>query len=123
MAIINVRGRVTPESAGAVWHLIGSVKIDKLRPNTLTLTRQVDSLSKMIRSAGGRYLPAVQITSLSGVTAKLLQARIAATLAGRSKYSTSHSTSELEDVSFTYQKIAWEHRGGKASASDDWEPG
>ncbi len=65
MAIINMRGRLVVESAWPNWHLVGTVKRDKTRRNTLTLTRQVDALSKIIRAASGASLPTVQCTPLN----------------------------------------------------------
>jgi type VI secretion system secreted protein Hcp len=40
--------------------------------------------------------------------------------AGSAKTQSTYDTHELEQISFTYQKIEMEHLPGKTSASDDW---
>jgi type VI secretion system secreted protein Hcp len=41
--------------------------------------------------------------------------------AGSAKTTSTYDTHELEEISFTYQRIEVEHKVGKTSAIDDWE--
>jgi type VI secretion system secreted protein Hcp len=41
--------------------------------------------------------------------------------AGGAKHGEEHDTHELEDVSFTFQKITMTNNTGKTAASDDWK--
>ncbi|MGA2849458.1 MAG: hypothetical protein ABSE46_10705 [Terracidiphilus sp.] len=135
MAHLSLRGKTVVESAGPAWHLVGSVKLDKLKPNRLTLFRRPDYLSSRIKNLGKSTLPAVQLTDLSGrsfllANAQLLKSPVRNLTTQGGKYhpslsgeSSEHDTSELENYSFVFQAISFGNTQSSTSTSDDWNQG
>jgi hypothetical protein len=100
------------ESAGPSWHLIGLVERDYDKGNELTLKRATNSLSAQIVVGVRRFLPAVQITDLSGNSAKLLHARITEFKFPAERYAPivsanppEHDQGVFEDIVFTFERI------------------
>ena len=133
MAHLSLRGRTVVESTGPTWHLVGSVRRDKLNRSCLTLSRRRDPLSSRVKNAGKQILPAVRLTDLSGKSYFLTQVRITNTgpthhhipphgtrHPNGSTTTSQQDTNNLEDFSFVFQKISIENLQGSPSSADDW---
>jgi len=100
------------ETAGPAWNLIGLVTRDYEKGNELTLKRASNSLSAQILVGVRRFLPVVQITDLSGNSAKLFHVRITEFKFPAERYAPivspdppEHDQGLFEDILFTFERI------------------
>jgi len=112
MAISKINSWRSLESAGPAWNLIGLVTRDYEKVGELTLKRASNSLSAQIVVGVRRFLPVVQITDLSGNSAKLLHARITEFKFPAKRYGPivsanppEHDQGLFEDILFTFERI------------------
>jgi hypothetical protein len=125
----NLTHSPVAESVGTRWQLVGSVQlVRRLHPSwyaaahtpyCLKLRRQPDALSPFIRTglSGKRILPGVTITTPDG-TVTLRNARVMG-IASQGHTSNDH-THEVEEFSFSFQKIEVDWQTGSIPAEDDW---
>lgn len=128
MSIQVIFGRVVTETAGPIWHLLGSVERDNVHPNQLILTRKTDNLSPNIRAMNGRTIQSLTITDPKGSVFNMANVRLrfpAPLTPHTTKPKSGHpghtDTNELETIEFTFATIAENSINGK-SAKDKWTP-
>jgi type VI protein secretion system component Hcp len=101
------------QTLGQKWHLAGTLKRVKTSSHEVTLVRRTDTLSPhMLAAKTSQYvIPTVIVTTPSGQTIELQNARIVAI----------KDTMSQEEIDFVFQKIVTTNPEGKTSATDDWE--
>jgi type VI protein secretion system component Hcp len=129
MSLNAISGRFINETAGPVWHLVGSVTRDTTHLSRITLIRKIDQLSPKIRAALGRNLASLTVPDPNGGTFNLLNAVIQPRnsklppLGHSPKGGSSHGqvhSNEQEEFNLVFQKITYSNSIKSKSASDNW---
>jgi type VI secretion system Hcp family effector len=104
----------------------GQASRGKTKFNPFTITRKVDSASPFFRKAAinGRPLPSVLFEftrTINGQQQVYQRVKLTNVIISADKM-ISEGSNPTEEISFTFEKIEYEHMQGRAAATDSWKP-